>query len=319
MGKNVLNMPNLIDFIKNNKNIIFSSVAEENRIKNILGKYNYLNIFSLKYLFGTGYKKIILPNNKYRYEYIYKNQTKYKDIEKKYKELLKLENKIREGVLMYETELKSHFIFFLHDFLTTEKIDFNTFLNNLVRYDVKTNQNIRLITELGKITDEWKRQTNDYSMDYDNYYDYYHLFIKILSFGTLGRILDAHYHGDKVFKLFSNYLNRSNVFDIGKIYKNLMTIIILRNSLCHKESLIIFLEKGNKKNEMKRFELKQKGQTLKENFLQFRINAIVKIYEYYMQREKKKMPIDCWVRNYSKYRLKNGQNGIKFNRIKINV
>lgn len=318
MGKTVLNMPDLVTFIKDKKNITFNSVAEENRIKNILEKYNYLNIFSLKYLFGTGSNKVKLTGNRYRYEYIYGKQTKYRDIEKKYKELLKLENKIREGVLMYETELKSHFIFFLHDFLTKEGIDFNIFLNNLVIYNSGTSGFIPLISELKSINDEWGRQTDEYSMDYDNYCDYYHLFIKILSFGTVVRILDAHYNGTKVFKLFSNYLNRST-FNIGKTYKNLKTIIILRNSLCHKESLIIFLEKGYKKNEMKKLEYKQQGRILKEDFLQLRINSIVKIYEYYMQGKKKKMPMNCWVRNYFKNRLMNGQNGIKFKKIKINV
>jgi len=140
---------------------------------------------------------------------------------------------------MYETELKSHFKFFLEDFFKIQNIDFHFFINNLLEFDFSTKQFKKF--ELTEIEKEWKRQILAYSPNsYIDYCDYYHLLIKILSFGTIGKILDANYNNKKVFTLFYNYLKRDNKFSIGKIFKDLETIIILRNGLCHKESLIIF-------------------------------------------------------------------------------
>ena len=43
-------------------------------------------------------------------------------------------------------------------------------------------------------------------------------------------------------------MKKQTDFSVGNIFGDLQSIIILRNSLCHKESLIIFLEKGLKAN-----------------------------------------------------------------------
>lgn len=86
----------------------------------------------------------------------------------------------------------------------------------------------------------------------------------------------------------------------------------MRNSLCHKESLIIFLEKGLKANNIYK--------NPKKDFLQIRINSISKIYEYYHLKNNKKKILDgkSWIKNYKKYRLSNRKD-IKFERLKINV
>ena len=47
--KPVLQQDELIEFIKNNKKIVFENSFEEEDIKLLLNTYNYLNIFSLKY------------------------------------------------------------------------------------------------------------------------------------------------------------------------------------------------------------------------------------------------------------------------------
>ena len=46
-----------------------------------------------------------------------------------------------------------------------------------------------------------------------------------------------------------------------------------------------------------------------------------KIYEYYYLKlgKKKKLKNDSWIKDYRKYRLSNGENGIKFKKIKIDV
>lgn len=49
MKKIMLNMNDLIRFIETNKNIDFKSDTERKRLKNMIEKYDYSNIFSLKY------------------------------------------------------------------------------------------------------------------------------------------------------------------------------------------------------------------------------------------------------------------------------
>ena len=49
MKKIMLNMNDLIKFIETNKNIDFKSDTERKRLKNMIEKYDYSNIFSLKY------------------------------------------------------------------------------------------------------------------------------------------------------------------------------------------------------------------------------------------------------------------------------
>lgn len=51
MKKIILNMNDLIKFIETNKNIDFKSDTERKRLKNMIEKYDYSNIFSLKYFF----------------------------------------------------------------------------------------------------------------------------------------------------------------------------------------------------------------------------------------------------------------------------
>lgn len=131
--KSVLQEDELLEFIKNNKKIVFNNLSEEKDMKKLLISYNYLNIFSLKYFFADG--------------------------KKKYLELLKFENKIRDGVLKYEIELKSHFIFFLEDFFRKNDLNFKKFLYSLEDYDYNI-KSIKSISEktLNKIESEWKNK-----------------------------------------------------------------------------------------------------------------------------------------------------------------
>ncbi|MCI6152939.1 hypothetical protein [Fusobacterium perfoetens] len=311
--KSVLQQDELIEFIKNNKKIVFENLFEEEEMKVLLNAYNYLNIFSLKYFFADGKSKCINKDGTYRIVYTYNYATKYKFLKKKYLELLRFERKIREGVLNYEIELKSHFIFFLDEFLKKNKLQFNEFLNSLEDYDFNT-KSLRLISPktLEKIEKEWKKQTDIFPRKNPDFSEYYYLLIKVLSFGTLGILLNHSYKGKKIYTLFRNYLKKQNNFSIGNIFNDLQSIIILRNSLCHKESLIIFLEKGLKANNIYK--------NPKKDFLQTRINSIIRIYEYYhlKNNKKKNLKENTWIRNYTRYRLSNRKE-IKFEKLKINV
>lgn len=312
--KPVLQIDELVEFIEQNKKISFKNLNEREDIKNLLNTYNYLNIFSLKYFFATGKIKKINEDRTFRIVYAYQAPTKYKILKKKYLDLLKFENKIREGVLKYEIELKSHFIFFLDKFLKDNNLKIKDFFNSLENYNNIT-KNMERISQktLDKIEDDWKRQTEVFSLKAPDYSDYYYLLIKILSFGTLGTLLNHSYKGQKIYTLFKIYLDKNTKFSIGNKFIDLQSIIILRNSLCHKESLIVFLEKGLKANNIYK--------NPKKDYLQTRINSIVRIYEYYyfkINNKKKVLKNDTWIKSYKKYRLSNKVN-FKFEKLKINV
>ena len=313
--KSVLQQDELVEFIKNNKKIVFKNISEEKDIKILLNTYNYLNIFSLKYFFADGKSKYINEDGTYRIIYTYNYKTRYKHLKKKYLELLKFERKIREGVLSYEIELKSHFIFFLEEFLRKNNLQFREFLNFLEDYDF-TAKTTRPISSkvLDKIKEEWKKQTDIFPRKNPDFSEYYYLLIKILNFGTLGTLLNYSYKGKKLYTLFKSYLKRQSNFSIGNVFSDLQSIIVLRNSLCHKESLIIFLEKGLKANNIYK--------NPKKDFLQTRINSIARIYEYYYLKnnnnKKKVLQENTWIRNYTKYRLGNRE-GNRFEKLKINI
>lgn len=322
--KPVLEINELLKYIKENKKIKFNNLSEEKRMKELLEIYNYSNIFSLKYLYSTGNIKIYNEDGTYRYGYSYK-EVQFRDIEKQYKKLLRLEKKIREAVLMYEVELKSNFIFFLQDFLKREGITFIQFLEKLFFYNIETKKNEPISEKFKKtLEEELNNHTKDFSINLLDYSEYYYILIKILSFGTIGKFLGHIYNGNLIFTLFSNYLKRYNKFCIGKQLKNLRTIITLRNALCHKESLILFLEKGIKQNRKKNLERKKLKEKIKHHpidYLDIRINAISEIYEYYYKRMKlnKKLNEESWIKLYRKLRLSNGKNGINFKKLKIEV
>ena len=319
--KPVLKIDELLDYIKKEKRIKFKNISEEKRMKEMLEVYGYANIFSLKYLYSDGNIKIYDEKGKFTYSYSYK-EVQYKDIEKQYKKLLKLEKKLRESVLMYEIELKSHLIFFLQDFLKIKNISFEQFLNMLELYNLIAQKKEPISDYFkSKLIEEFNKHTKDFSTGTLNYSEYYYILIKILSFGTIGKLLEHMYEGELVFTLFSNYLKRYNKFSIGKQLKNLRTIITLRNSLCHKESLVLFLEKGVKKN--RKESLKRRKGSLKDktlnDYLELRIKAISDIYEYHYKKLKikKKLSENSWIKSYRSLRLNNGENGNNFKKLKI--
>lgn len=327
--KKILTIEEQLEHLENNKNIIFKNQQEKERGKKFFERYNYLNIISLKYLFASGKNQRKDKNGKVVFEHEYRYSTKYKDIEKKYKELLKFENKIRENILCYETELKVHLVMFLKEFLEKENISFKDLFDELYEYN-KSNKNFFNVNNniifMNKLEKEWESHVKNYSSNHGNWHEYYYLFIKILSFGTLNRVLGLSYFYkptskyESLYSLFHKYLNRGHQFFIGNSLDDLVTIGILRNALCHKESLVIFLEKGYRKNKIIAKKLKGKG-IMNNDFLQERIISIEIIYNYYLKiqnKKKKQLDSKSWIKNFSKYRLKNGKE-MMFNKQKINL
>ena len=79
------------------------------------------------------------------------------------------------------------------------------------------------------------------------YINYYTL-IKILSFGSIVKILSSFYEGKSILSQVQKFIEKENI-DF-KIYNDLSTMNILRNALCHKEPILIFLNKGLLKDNM---------------------------------------------------------------------
>lgn len=320
MKKETLSLDDLIEKLKI-KNIKFSS-SEVKRCKEFLLMNNYLNVSSLKYLFSNGREKIYFSDKTFKFCYTYKYETDYKILEKKYNNLLNLESKLREAVLMYETELKSNFTLFLKEFLELKNITFDDFLKNLYEYSNLEKRLVKINSDFFELLKkEWKKQVESYNIQISEYSIQYYLLVKVLSFGTVVKILDLNYNNEeKIFKLFQEYLKKS-YFKLPKLIKELDTIVILRNSLCHKESLIIFLEKGYKKNLKERKKAKELSYNLNRNFLYERINSIAFIFEYYTLKKSgkiKKLSEESWIKKYHCYRI-NNQGKNFFKKLKIEI
>lgn len=320
MEKETLSLDDLIKKLKV-KNIKFS-FNEIERCKEFLLINNYLNVISLKYLFSNGREKIYLPDRSFKFYYTYKYETDYKVLEKKYSKLLKTENKLREAVLMYEIELKTNFTLFLKEFLEIKNIDFDEFLRRIYEYDNSEKKLIKIKLEFFEmLKKEWQKQVESYNIKVFEYSIQYYMLIKVLSFGTIVKILDLNYNKEeKIFKLFQEYLKKRS-FKLPKLIKELDTIVILRNSLCHKESLIMFLEKGYKKNLKERKKARELGYTLNRNFLYERVNSVSFIFEYYTLRKNgrvKKLSEESWIKKYQYYRI-NSKGKSYFKRLKIEI
>lgn len=318
--KETFSLEGLIEKLKD-KNVKFK-LSEIKRCREVLLVNNYLNFSSLKYLFSTGREKKYISNKEFKFYYVYKYETDYLTLEKKYTQLLKLENKLREAVLMFEIELKTYFTLFLKEFLEKKNINFAILLNNLYEYDNFKKKLIKVNEKFFEILEkEWEKQVESFNITDMDYSKQYYLLIKVLSFGTIVKFLDFNYNNEeKIFKLFQGYLRKRN-FRLPKLMRDLDTIVILRNSLCHKESLIIFLEKGYKKNLKEQKRAKEKMYKLNRNFLYERINSIAFIFEYYMLRKNrkvKKLSEKSWIKRYYSIRLNSiGKN--YFKKLKIEI
>lgn len=308
--KKILSIEEQIEYLEKKKKIIFDSKEEKDDAYKFLLKFNYLNVISLKYLFASSEENKLDDKGNKRYIHIYNLPTKFQDIKNKYYELLHLENFLREGVLAYETELKVYLVLFIKKYLEKNKISFKEFISNLNDYKGE-NQELNLIEIFDK---EWQFQIRDSSKErYSTWDDYYYLLIKILSFGKIVNLLDYKYkdNKDSLFVQFRIFLMKKD-FSIGNKIKTLKTIRILRNSLCHKDSLVTFLDKGWKKD---------KGSENKySNFLLSRIQVIQKIYKYYIEEiknEKLNINSENWIKNFSGYRVGNKKKRL-FSEICIN-
>lgn len=303
-----------IKYLEDNKNIFFGNEDEKKEMKLFLQRNNYLNVISLKYLFSSGQEK---KSNRFIHKYEY--QLSYEILKKKYNELLEFEDILRNAILSYETELKVHLDEYFKIILKSKNIGFRENLKTLYKYSY-TDKDYKKLEEDDKLFKdfdaEWKKHITQFSFSHVDWNNYFYLLLKILTFGTINSILDLAIKNEsgeykKLYELFSNYLKRESiVFNIGKKLDDLKTVGILRNSLCHKESLVIFLEKGFRKG---------KNTQIKKDILAERIYSINLIYQYYMElkyNSQTSLIQECWIVKYSKYRLRNG---IKYNFEKLDI
>lgn len=293
-----------IEYLENNKNIYFRNEDEKKEMKLFLQRNNYLNVISMKYLFSSGQEK---KNNKLIHKY--EHQLSYEILKRKYNDLLEFEDELRNAILSYETELKVHLDEYFKTILKSRGIGFKENLRTLYKYNYidreykKLEENDKLFKDFN---DEWEKHITQFSYNHTDWNNYFYLLLKILTFGTINSILDLAIKNEKdeykkLYELFSNYLKREKIdFNIGKKLDDLKTVGILRNALCHKESLVIFLEKGFRKG---------KNPKIKRDILTERINSINLIYQYNTElkyNSQSTLTQDSWIVKYSKYRLKNG-------------
>lgn len=321
--KEILNISAQIDSLSKNKSIDFENENQKEDMRIFLQRNNYLNVISLKYLFANGQRR---ENNRFIHTYSYK--TRFKILKKKYNELLKFENKLRDSILSYETELKVHLDEYFKTILKNKEIGFREYLQKLYRYDYENRSYDKLKSDdyiFKKFDKEWKSNITKFSHSDSDWNNYFYLLLKIQTFGMINDILCLSVKTDDeeyktIYELFNTYLRKTSKFKIGNRLSELKTIGILRNALCHKESLIIFLEKGFRARE-KKDNKKTNPKGYKRDFLKERADSINIIYKYFKELNgirNKNLPKDCWILKYADYRLRNGKR-INFKKLKINL
>ena len=96
---------------------------------------------------------------------------------------------------MYETELKSNFTLFLKEFLELRNITFDDFLKNLYEYSNLEKRLVKINSDFFELLKkEWKKQVESYNIQISEYSIQYYLLVKVLSFGTVVKILDLNYN-----------------------------------------------------------------------------------------------------------------------------
>lgn len=218
-----------IDYLKNNKNVDFE--GNEEVAKQYLQEYSYSDIINpLKVLFCSGY-------NTTEKNHEYDNKTKWIDIQNIHKQLKDIEVKTFGIVMQLELEIKAKLCNYIaNEINSNEDMDFKIFLEKL------ENRKTRECKESFYQMNE-KSYNEKYHRDYDDYEDTnfvtrWYLLIMSLSVSDLNMILRTTYEGKNLFKHI-----KFEKFD----YYQLEEFRILRNSLAHGTSILIFLDKPFRK------------------------------------------------------------------------
>jgi hypothetical protein len=232
--KKGLTVKDQIEYLENNKNIIFKDEQEKKSAEEYLLKYSYSDVINpLKVLFSSGYDQ---ENKCHKYEH----KTKWSEIKRLHEDIKKIEDIMLRRVLDFELELKSFFC----DWLSTQIKDkhyknFDDFIDNL---EMTTIQRIKLKHKYEII---FYNNFNKEGYHDKKYEDYWWLLVSSFSFGEFNNILNSkNENGDILYLIKKHIKSQNKKSTLLKIIKGnkLNTIRILRNSLCHRTNILIYLD-----------------------------------------------------------------------------
>jgi hypothetical protein len=244
--KKGLTVEDQIKYLEKHKNIIFKDDHERKSAKEYLLKYSYSDVINpLKVLFSSGYDD---DEDKKCHKYEYK--TKWSEIKRLHEQSRKIEQKVVQEILDFEQNIKSFFC----DWLSREinegtYDDFKNFINKL-----EMNQEEKIKLKRRYELNFYKNYNKKGGYPDKNYENYWWLLIMSLSFGEFKRLMEykilKNNETKKVVVFISEDLSqREESEDITKILEtlrlnnlNLDTINVLRNALCHKTNILIFLD-----------------------------------------------------------------------------
>jgi hypothetical protein len=222
--KKGLTVKDQIEYLENNKNIIFKDDHEKDNAEKYLLKYSYSDVINpLKVLFCSGYDE-----DKKCHEYEYK--TNWSDIEKLHREIKKVEGYLLKKVMQLELEMKSKLCDYIAKEIDSNKgMNFKMFLEKLETN--KTKNSTQNYYEMNEYNYN-KIYSRDYS-DYKgtNFVTRWYLLIMSLSIGEIAIILKSKYSDETLLDLI--YFPDFKLVEFG----------ILRNSLAHGTSILVFLDK----------------------------------------------------------------------------
>lgn len=244
----MLNLSEQIEYLAS-RGVSFSA-KEVQEARGYLLTHGLHHIASFKYLLAMAYDK---TRARYHYPKGVK-QVSFSLLKQKCENLAIFENSLCKAILALEDEIKSRVCLFLDYKFKTKALDLQAFLASLFSYSYKTKTYAPLSTEeIEGFKSSWTKRVGIDGSEFDfNTHDY--LFIKLLSFGCLCRLLDCSYSQngrDKVYSEFYKFTRMCRSNEIAHFYPNsrictLRSLNTLRNTLCHKEPLIIYLDRGYK-------------------------------------------------------------------------
>lgn len=230
-----------IEYLRNNKRVQFNIIDEKNA-KDILFKYNYINVISpYKHHFAklNSKKEVIKVNGNHVYE---------RDVEfSEYYELYKSEREkypiISKNIILFETVFKSIFSYrVLTSYTLESKSDVLNFLD-AVRMRIPNNNHYseERINHMNRHIDEIKANIN-------NYHDVYCFFDRMSLDQTLTVYCGLEYkEQDKIFKDCKKVGIDFGVDKTPDFISKFFTLIAVRNCVMHCNSLEILIRFYNPK------------------------------------------------------------------------
>lgn len=230
----------MIQHLKNSKNIVFNDISEENA-KTILYKYNYINVITpFKYKYAKNEKGKLIKDSKNNHIYL-----KEVEFSQYYSHYLKERTNyhiIYHNIIVFETMFNSILSYELitnYNLIDTNQL--KALILQLKNNNTILKDNLNKVKSINRVFDKIIKETNEIKNIY-NYLDN----LTLNQAYTIYRFIDKEIKL-KIFKYLSEVdmtFNRTRFNQFENILRN---VINIRNTVCHGNSIEILKRYYDKK------------------------------------------------------------------------